>query len=112
MNIETMLRQDFAALTARLAGDDFAAQSLKKIEGVDRLRLVAVGGAGVAGAAVAASQFAALAGAIAEKIPANAAGQILAGGVSFNAGLSPILAAALLVALVGGATALVAPGGR
>ena len=112
MNIETILRQDFAALAARFAGDDFIQRTLKKIEGVDRLRLVAVGGAGIAGAAIAASQFAALASAIAREFPASAANEILAGGISFNTGYTPMMAAALLFAVVGAATALIAPGGR
>jgi hypothetical protein len=112
MTIETLLSRDFAALTRRLAGDDFAARVLERIRTIDRRRLVAVGGAGAVGGAVAASQFGALAQAMQGALPSMAHLAIADSPVSVDLGAAPLLVTALLFALVGGATALIAPGSR
>lgn len=110
MTIETLLSTDFAALVRRFAGDDFAERTLKRLKGADRLRLVLVGTAGALGAAIAASQFAAATEALANAAPMLSQLTIPGGVASFSAG--PALATTLLFALVGGATAMIAPGSR
>lgn len=112
MNIETILRQDFAALARRLDADGFAERTLAKLSGVDRLRLVIVGGAGAAGAAIAASQFEALAGSLTQSIPMLANLAIADNAVALDLGAAPMLMTTLLFALVGGATAIIVPGAR
>ncbi|HBK93325.1 MAG TPA: hypothetical protein DDZ68_16825 [Parvularcula sp.] len=112
MTIETLLSKDFAALTRRFEGDSFAARTLERVRRAERLRLIAVGAAGALGGAVAASQFGALATAIKGALPSMASLVIADGAVGIDFGAAPLLAAALLFALVGGATALVAPGSR
>lgn len=110
MTIETLLSNDFAALVERLQADDFAERVLAKLNGVARLRLAVVGAAGAAGAAIAATQFNALAGAVAEAAPSLAS--LTIANTSYTFGAAPALVAALLFALVGGATAFVMPGPR
>jgi hypothetical protein len=112
MTIETLLSKDFAALVDRLKADDFAGKTLARLHGADRLRLVAIGGAGAAGAALAASQFAALTSAIANAIPGFSTYAASAAGVSLDLGAAPMLMAVLLFAAVGGATAIIVPGSR
>ena len=112
MTIEEMLSLDFAALTRRLNADDFVKRTLERLHGVERMRLVVIGGAGAAGAAIAASQFGALTGAIRDSIPMLATVPIADGAVPLDIGAVPLLMAALLFAAVGGATALIAPGSR
>jgi len=110
MTIEDMLTKDFSALVGRFNADDFVERLMKRLYGADRLRLVLVGAAGAAGAAVAASQFGALAKALAGAAPALAAFTVADTAVSFQSG--PALLAALLFAAIGGATAMVLPGSR
>lgn len=105
MTIEEMLSVDFAALTRRLNADEFVKRMLEKLRGVERMRLIVVGGAGAAGAAIAASQFGALTSVIREAVP-------MLSTVEVANGAMPLLMAALLFAAVGGATALIAPGSR
>lgn len=105
MTIEEMLSVDFAALTRRLNADEFVKRTLEKLRGVERMRLIVVGGAGAAGAAIAASQFGALTSVIREAVP-------MLSTVEVANGAMPLLMAALLFAAVGGATALIAPGSR
>ena len=112
MNIENILAKDFIALTRRLVDDGFVAATLKRIRSADRLRLAAVGSAGAAGAAVAASQFGALATALADMMPAMTRLALADGALSVDLGAAPVLATTLLFALVGGATALIVPGAR
>jgi len=112
MNIETMLAKDFAALVDRLKADDFAKGTLTKLKSADHWRLAAIGGAGAAGAAVAASQFSALTSAIADAIPGFSEYSATAVGVSRDLGAAPMLMAVLLFAAVGGATAIIVPEGR
>lgn len=112
MSIETLLSNDFAALTRRLADDAFVARTLERIQNAERLRLVAVSVAGAAGGAIAASQFGALALAMHEALPSMASLAITESPVTVDLRAAPLLATTLLFALVGGATALVAPGSR
>ncbi len=112
MTIETLLSKDFAALTRRFEGDAFVARTLERIRRTERSRLFAVGAAGAAGGAVAASQFGALASALQGALPSMASLAVLDSAVSVDFGAAPLLATTLLFALVGGATALVAPGSR
>lgn len=112
MTIENLLSKDFAALTRRFESDAFVARTLDRIRRAERLRLVAVGAAGVAGGGVAASQFGALATAIQGALPSITSLAIADSAVSVDLGAAPLLATTLLFALVGGATALVAPGSR
>lgn len=112
MMIETLLSKDFAALTRRFEGDAFIARALERIRRAERLRLIAVGAAGAAGGAVAASQFGALASALQGALPSMASLALADNAFSVNLGAAPLLGATLLFALVGGATALVAPGSR
>jgi len=107
MTIETLLSKDFAALVGRLATDGFAERTLAKLDRADRRRLVLVG---AAGAAIAASQFGAATAAPTKAAPMLSQLTIVNSEVSFSAG--PALATALLFALVGGATAMIAPGSR
>ncbi|MEK7266245.1 MAG: hypothetical protein AAB227_09125 [Pseudomonadota bacterium] len=97
MNIDTLLAKDFSALVKRLDADGFAERILKSIRSVERRRLIVVGGAGALGAAVAATQFQSLIEAFRVAIP------------SLNIGSTPMVMAALLFAMAGGATALIAP---
>lgn len=110
MNIEALLARDFATLTSRLEADDFAERTLARLSGVHRLRLAAIGGAGAAGAAIAATQFDALAEAISGALPMLAS--VSVGGEEVATGLSPLLMAAMVFAIVGAMTALVAPDAR
>lgn len=110
MTIEEILTKDFSALVSRFKADDFVERVMKRLNGADRLRLVLVGAAGAAGAAVAASQFGALTKALAGAVPALAAFTVAETAISFQSG--PALMAALLFAAIGGATAMVLPGGR
>jgi len=116
MNIETLLAKDFSALVERLKADDFVNTTLAKLHGADRLRLVAIGGAGGLGAALAASQFTALTNAIsagiASAVPGFDAISTSTLGASYDLGAAPMLVAVLLFALVGGATAIIVPGSR
>lgn len=112
MNIETLLSKDFSALAKRLDADGFAERALKKLRGVERTRLIVVGGAGAAGAAVAASQFQSLMGALRESIPMLANVAVANSAVTFDIGGAPMAMTALLFALIGGATAMIAPGAR
>jgi len=112
MTIEKILANDFAALKARFVDDAFVADVAAKIKSADRFRLVVVGSAGAAGAAIAASQFSALVMAFSDAAPAltnlTAANEF----AGYDFGAAPMLAAALLFAFLGGATALVLPGSR
>lgn len=110
MEIEKMIAADFEALSARLETDDFAGRALGKLKGAERFRLALVGGAGAGGAALASSQFEALAAAIGEAAPMLAS--VSMNGEDFATGLSPTLIAALCFAVVGGATALIVPNAR
>lgn len=110
MDIETLIAADHAALAHRLETDDFADRILKKLKSGQRLRLALVGGAGAGGAALASSQFDALAAVIGNAAPALTSVSI--SGEAMATGLSPTLIAALCFALVGGATAMIAPGSR
>ena len=110
MNIETLLSKDFAALVGRLATDGFAERMLAKLDRAERRRLVLVGAAGAAGAAIAASQFGAATAALTKAAPMLSQLTIVTSEATFSAG--PVLATALLFALVGGATAMIAPGSR
>lgn len=112
MMIETLLSKDFAALTRRLADEAFVARTLRRIGRADRLRLVAVGVAGAAGGAVAASQFGALALAMQEALPSMVSLAVAEGPVGVDLSAAPLLATTLIFAVVGGATALIAPGSR
>ncbi len=112
MEIELMLKQDFAALAKRLYADGFADRVLRRVGGVDRFRLAVVGGAGAAGAAVAASQFETLVLALSQSVPMLAKLTVADSSVALNLGAAPILLTTLLFALVGGATALIVPGSR
>jgi hypothetical protein len=103
MNVEAALSRDFAALVDRLRADNFADRIIAKLRGVERLRVVAVGAAGATGAALAASQFGALTQ-VFSAMPTTSA------DLAFDA--APMALAALAFALVGGATALIAPGAR
>jgi hypothetical protein len=110
MTIEDILSKDFSALVGRFNADDFVERLTKRLNGADRLRLVLVGAAGAAGAAVAASQFGALTNALAGAVPALAAITVADTTLSFQSG--PALTAALLFAAIGAATAMVMPGAR
>lgn len=112
MTIESMLAQDFIALVDRLKADDFVRKTLAKLQSADHWRLAAIGGAGAAGAAVAASQFSALTTAIADAIPGFSDYSATAVGVSLDLGSAPMLMAVLLFAAVGGVTAIIIPGAR
>jgi hypothetical protein len=112
MTIESMLAKDFAALVDRLKADDFARKALAKLERADHWRLAAIGGAGAAGAAIAASQFSALTTAIADAVPGFSNYSATAAGVSLDLGAAPMMMAVLLFAAVGGATAMIVPGAR
>ena len=112
MTIEEMLSRDFAGLTRRFGADDFVKRTLEKLHDVERMRLVVIGGAGSAGAAIAASQFGALTGAIRDSLPVLASVPIAENGVTLDTSSMPLLMAALLFAAVGGAIALIAPGSR
>ncbi|HNR76983.1 MAG TPA: hypothetical protein PKM48_07615 [Parvularculaceae bacterium] len=112
MTIEEMLAKDFSALKARFADDAFVSRVIAKLTGADRLRLIVVGGAGVIGAAIAAAQFPALVSAFADAAPAIAELPLAESAIAFDVSAAPLLAAALLFAFVGGATALVLPGAR
>jgi len=110
--IERMLSEDFHALTKRLAGDAFVERMITRLKGAERRRFIAIGFAGAAGAAVASSQFGAIAAAIRDATPAVATLPIMENAAALDLGAAPILATALLFALVGGATALIVPGWR
>ena len=110
--IERMLSEDFHALTKRLANDAFIERMLTRLKGAERRRFVAIGIAGATGAAIAASQFGAIAAAIRDATPAVAALPMIENSSVLDLGAAPILATALLFALAGGATALIVPGGR
>lgn len=112
MTIEALLSKDFSTLVKRLDADGFAERVLRNIQGVERQRLIVVGGAGALGAAIAASQFQSLSGAFREAIPALADIAVADSAVTLDTGAAPMVIAALLLALVGGATALIAPGSR
>lgn len=112
MTIEEMLAKDFSALTRRLDGDGFAERALARLKGAERLRLVAVAGAGAAGAAIAASQFEALVRAISNQLPALAEFSVGSSQVTLEQGMTPLLMSALLLAAVGGATSIIIPGSR
>ncbi|MFZ5617288.1 MAG: hypothetical protein ACOZAA_08210 [Pseudomonadota bacterium] len=110
MNIENFLAKDFSMLVDRLKADDFAERTLAALKRVERLRLVAVAGAGAVGAGLAASQFGALTKAVAETAPFLAELSIEGGALTFSAG--PVLMTTLLFAVAGGATAMILPGAR
>ncbi len=110
MEIEKMIAADFEALVGRLETDDFANRALGRLKGAERFRLALVGAAGAGGAALASSQFEALAAAIGEAAPMLSSAPM--NGETFATGISPTLVAALCFAVVGGATALIAPGAR
>ncbi len=110
MEIESLMSKDLAALVSRLETDDFAERALAKVKSTRRLRLAFVSAAGAGGAALASSQFDALAAAIGEAAPMLAS--VSVNGETVATGLSPTLLAALCFAVVGGATAVIAPGSR
>lgn len=112
MTLEALLSKDFAALVRKLDADGFAERTMKRLQGVERMRLVAVGGAGAAGAAVAATQFQSLMGAFADAMPALAKVAVAETAVTLDIGAAPMMITALLFAIVGGATAMIAPGSR
>ncbi len=110
MSLEDLLSADFRSLADRLNADGFADRLLVKLKASERLRLVAVGCAGAAGAAIAALQFGPLTQAIAEAAPMLAGMTVTKTTIAFaNA---PVMVTALLFAIVGGATAMIAPGSR
>lgn len=110
MEIEALIASDHAALVNRLETDDFAERALVKVRSARRLRLAVVSFASAGGAALASSQFDALAAAIGEAAPMLAALNV--NGETVATGLSPTLLAALCFAVVGGATAVIGPGSR
>lgn len=110
MTVQSLLARDFNAIVDRLASDDFTERTLARLRGGERMRLVAVGAAGAAGAAVAAAQFGAIARAIAEAAPSLSS--LAVADVSYSFTTGPVIIAALLFALVGGATAIIVPGAR
>lgn len=112
MTIEALLSKDFSALARRLDADAFAERILRKIRDGERRRLFVVGGAGALGAAIAATQFHALAGALREAMPSLADIALADRAATLDIGAAPMALAALLFALAGGATALIAPGSR
>jgi hypothetical protein len=112
MSIESMLAKDFSALVRKFNADGFAERSLAKLKGVEKMRLVVVGGAGAAGAALAASQFEALSSALTESIPMLANLTVANSAITLDMGAAPMLMTALLFAVVGGATAIIVPGSR
>jgi hypothetical protein len=110
MDIETLIAEDQAALVSRLEADDFADRALAKLRSARRLRLAFVGAAGAGGTALASSQFDALVSAISDAAPML--NSVSVNGAAVATGLSPTLLAALCFAVVGGATAIIAPGSR
>jgi hypothetical protein len=113
MMIENILAADFARLVKRFDKDAFTAKLLRRLRSADRMRLIAIGAAGGVGATVAAAQFQAVAGLIAEAAPMLAAANAGAGlGADAAMMATPTLLAALVFAIFGAATALVLPGGR
>ncbi len=112
MTIESILSKDFSALVRKFDADAFTENMLGKLKGVERLRLIAVGSAGAAGAAIAASQFEALVSALTESFPMLTSLTVADNSVTFDMGAAPMVMTALLFALVGGATAMIVPGSR
>lgn len=112
MNISSILSKDFAALVERLDADGFAGRVLSRLRRVERRRLIVVGGAGALGAAAAAAQFQPLIRAFGEAVPSINEIAISGGAATLDLGYAPMVMATLLLALAGGATALIAPGSR
>lgn len=112
MNIEALLSADFKALVKRLDADGFARRVLKRIEKTEQRRLIVIGAAGTLGAAIAATQFQSLIRAIADAFPMLANVAVAEGAATLDFSAAPMVMAALLFALVGGVTAMIAPGSR
>lgn len=110
--IENMLASDFAKLVRQFDADEFTGRILKKLNGAERLRLVAIGGAGALGAGVAATQFGAIASAIRDMLPAAANIAVADAAATVDLGAAPLFMTAALFALLGGATAFVFAGSR
>ena len=102
-DIERLLADDFHRLVARLQGDGFAEQALKRLKASDRSRYFFIGAAGGLGAIAAASQFGSLATFIASLAPTTETAAL------FETLNGSQAIAALVLASVAAATAALAP---